>query len=90
MLNLLKKNSFLEEGDTLFFYTDGLIENENIQGEMLRERNLIRFLKKNNSLSANEIVDSLMEKMKKLWQDNPLEDDITIVACKINKPFYHI
>jgi len=77
----------LHEGDTLFFYTDGLIENENPEKMMWGERNLNRFLREHYQLPIQELLDQLVEEAYAFYDDYPAEDDITLVGCKITRPF---
>lgn len=77
----------LEEGDTLFFYTDGLIENTNPEDEMWGERRLMRFLKQNFEHSPNETLKKLIAETDQFYRNQPIEDDTTVVICKIVKPF---
>ncbi len=77
----------LEAGDLLFFYTDGLIENENPQGKMWGHQRLGHFLKKHHDLSVNGIKDFILNKAFQFFGDQPPEDDLTLVACKVLVPF---
>lgn len=76
----------LQQGDLLLFFTDGLIENENSQGEMYGERRLKRFLKQHPDSTAHEVLDQLIEAVLEFHEDHPLKDDITAVTCKIVLP----
>jgi len=77
----------IQTGDTVFFYTDGLIENESPENEMWGERTLIRCLQKNYKLSTQKLIDTVVQKAYKFYNDRPLDDDITIVTCKISQSF---
>jgi len=77
----------LEFDDLLFLYTDGLIERENHQGEMWGERRLIQSLKKHRDLSVQETLECIVEDASQFYQDSKINDDITIVACKVTSPF---
>ncbi|MGK5092572.1 AAA family ATPase [Deltaproteobacteria bacterium TL4] len=80
----------LEEGDLLFFYTDGLTENLNPEGKEWGSRNLTQFLKSNHDASAQEIINQLNLEVKRFNQGTPIEDDITMVVCQVSKPFQHL
>ncbi|MGK5092706.1 PP2C family protein-serine/threonine phosphatase [Deltaproteobacteria bacterium TL4] len=82
-----EKHLQLEFGDKLFFYTDGLIENDNPVGEMWGERRLVRFLRENHQLSVGELSEKLVSTVSDFYQQNPFKDDVTFVACQITKPF---
>ncbi|MBF0286274.1 MAG: SpoIIE family protein phosphatase [SAR324 cluster bacterium] len=80
----------LEKGDLVFFYTDGLIENENSKGEMWGESRLKRYLKKHRDLSADDLVDHLVTEVYDFFGGQPLSDDMTMIACQISDHFGEI
>ncbi len=41
-------------------------------------------IRKNSSLSSNEIMDIMLDSLKNFQQGAPIEDDITLVVIKIN------
>ncbi len=77
----------LQEGDLLFLYTDGLIENVNKNDEMWGERKLVRSLKKKIHLSAHDAVQEIIRETENFRDGHPPDDDVTIVACKVVAPF---
>ncbi len=77
----------LQDGDTLLFYTDGLTENENDKEQMWGERRLRRYLKHNCDCSAQEIVDGLVHETTTFLNGQPLEDDMTLLCCRVLKKF---
>ena len=84
-----KENTLpLNEGDLLFFYTDGVTENETPEGVQWGESRLKRYLKQNAGLSANQMVNHLVEELYAFYQNELIADDITIVACKVTQPFH--
>ncbi|MGK5091645.1 SpoIIE family protein phosphatase [Deltaproteobacteria bacterium TL4] len=74
-------------GDLLFFYTDGLIENTNHQREYWSEGHLRRYLKQYGHLPVKELVTNLVNDVFKFYGGWPLDDDMTLVACEIVRPF---
>ncbi|MGK5092002.1 SpoIIE family protein phosphatase [Deltaproteobacteria bacterium TL4] len=82
-----EKEVQLEQGDLLFFYTDGLTENESPDGEQWGERQLIQYLKQNKKQTSQKIVDGLMEKVVEFNGGTPLNDDVTMTVCRILAPF---
>lgn len=78
-----EKSIQLEKGDLLFFFTDGLTENVNSQGEERGERSLMRYLKKHQHLSPQALIDSLVGQMNQFNEGVPLEDDVTMVAIRM-------
>lgn len=70
------------EGDILLLYTDGLVEARDESGEEYGEDRLVRFLKNNNSKSANEFISDLQREVEKFAQK--INDDLTILVFKNN------
>ncbi len=77
----------LEVGDTLFFFTDGLLENTNLDQEMWGVGRLRRYLRKHRELPVNELIDQLIETLQTFQNGYPLDDDLTVVACRVVQPF---
>lgn len=77
----------LLEGDTLYLYTDGVIENVNSKGKIWGIRDFRKFLRKYSQLPVKQMVDEFTTERKNFYARSPLEDDITLVACKVVKPF---
>jgi len=77
-LKLRVFQKILNPGDTLFFYTDGLIENANLEGQVFHKARLRALLE--SSEGAAEAVERMTEATEKIWQDDPLKDDVTMVA----------
>ena len=76
----------LEDGDLLFFYTDGLVEQENAAGDQFGSERLQEYL---TSLQANGI-DSILERLDREVRTfrggvEPL-DDATMMALRITIP----
>lgn len=64
--------------DTILFFTDGLFENQNKNGQTLSRRSLFRSLSEKRP--ANQMIDGILEYAQKVWGDAPPEDDVTFVA----------
>ncbi|CAN5838839.1 hypothetical protein BH18ACI5_BH18ACI5_23290 [soil metagenome] len=76
----------LEDGDLLFFYTDGLVETENAAGDQFGSERLQEYL---TSLQANTI-DAILERLDREVRTfrggvEPL-DDATMMALRITIP----
>jgi len=67
-------------GDLLCLYTDGIVEATDSKGEDFGVERLVRFVKKNRSLSAAEITQGVLDRIAK-WERVP-KDDRTIVIAK--------
>ncbi len=74
----------LETGDVLFFYTDGLTDIENEQGEMLGEERLYSYIEELSHLSAMQIHDKLFERLSQFKGSAEQTDDMTMIVLKKN------
>lgn len=75
----------LEEQDTVFLYTDGIVEAINKEGEQYKLERLIETLLENNEKDVGEIEQSVMESIQQFTEGVPQKDDITMVVLKVNK-----
>jgi serine phosphatase RsbU (regulator of sigma subunit) len=84
MVNMIYENqsSVLEPGDCAIFYSDGLVEAHNPQGEMFGTGRLIGLLDDEYIESAS-LIDRLLKELGDFtgvgWEQ---EDDITLVGVK--------
>jgi phosphoserine phosphatase RsbU/P len=75
----------LEELDTIFFYTDGIIEAENNNGEQYKLERLIQTLLENEDKAVGEIEKCVMNSVNEFTEGVPQKDDITMVLLKISE-----
>jgi len=75
----------LEPGDSLIFYTDGLIEIDSTQPELFTQDKLIEFVKGLKDASAQEICDELIDAYYALLGDKKMLDDVTVLVVKVCK-----
>ena len=75
----------LKPGDTLFFYTDGVNEAFNTNNEEFGEERLGEALKNKNGISANDIVQQVIENVRIFTEGAEQSDDITCMALKYLK-----
>ncbi len=73
----------LSQGDIVFFYTDGVTEASNPQGEQFGMKQLEILLAANADLSAQEIVALVREEIKEFSAGQALADDMTMIAMKV-------
>jgi serine phosphatase RsbU (regulator of sigma subunit) len=71
------KEHQLLPGDTIFMYTDGLIEN-GVDSKKFARRGLRKSLVP--SMSSSEVIDTVVKKISDLWGDDPIGDDVTMLA----------
>ena len=73
----------LVSGDVLLFYTDGLTEAFDTQGEMFGNERACNHLHACAHLSAAEIIDSFYQAVADFSKVPTLQDDISLVVLKI-------
>jgi sigma-B regulation protein RsbU (phosphoserine phosphatase) len=75
----------LGEGDTLILYTDGIIEAVGPDGnEQFGYDRLLEVVHQYEASPANELSQKIRQALNDFTQGAVLEDDVTIVVCKIN------
>ncbi|MBF0351985.1 MAG: SpoIIE family protein phosphatase [SAR324 cluster bacterium] len=77
------KSIQLEQDDVLIWYTDGIIENVNHDGDMFGLRKLKQVFQQAEGLSAAEIKDNILKSAFEHYGDADQEDDITLIVAKI-------
>jgi phosphoserine phosphatase RsbU/P len=81
----LENELTLNENDTVFFYTDGIVEAQNHNGEQFQLTRLIETLDQNKDESAVDTETNVMEAIKEFTKGLPQKDDITMVLLKVEK-----
>ncbi|MCH1625051.1 PP2C family protein-serine/threonine phosphatase [Ferdinandcohnia quinoae] len=81
----LEKTIQLEEHDTAFFYTDGIVEAQNKSGEQFKLQRLTQTLLANKDKGVGEIEKSVMDSINEFTEGMPQRDDITMVLLKISE-----
>jgi serine phosphatase RsbU (regulator of sigma subunit) len=73
----------LERGDILFTFTDGLVEAQNMSGEMLGNDGISRLLEEvTPEMSADTALKILLNGFNKFLGGRLLKDDVTVLALK--------
>ena len=70
-------------GDILFFFSDGLSEIMNGEGQILGQENLIRLIRENASLPATEIKQKILDFSIGFSESETNADDLTFVVIKV-------
>ena len=73
----------LRKHDTLFFYSDGLTDNRNLNDEEFGESRLLDLLLQNRSLTADGLKEMIIKEMADFSEGAPPFDDFTMVVLKI-------
>lgn len=72
----------LEAGESLLFYTDGLTEAFNLEGDMFGEERLLRALGWQEAASADETIRAVESALDDFAGDAPPSDDLTMLAAR--------
>lgn len=72
----------LSGGDTIFFYTDGLIESENAEGNRWGERRLLKSLSTHGAETSGEIIPMILEELR-AFSVEKFKDDVTVVSLRV-------
>ena len=73
----------MKANDILFLYTDGLTEALNVEGEEFGTTRMVDTLKSIASLSADQIRDVIVRRVKEWCTGMSLYDDLTFVVLKV-------
>lgn len=73
----------LDKGDRILFYTDGLVEVENISGDQFSEGRLASILNENSSENGDGLSAIIYEKLFKFIDNCKIKDDITFFIMDI-------
>ena len=75
----------VEEGDKIVFYTDGILDVKNTEGESWGERRFLKSLSPINEAANRETVDSVFQLMTDYRGEVPLDDDVTLILVEFEK-----
>ena len=73
----------LEEGDTLFLYTDGITESDNGSGELFGVDRLRTLLASRRGEEPEAVIEAVLAELAAFTGGRPPTDDICMVAVKI-------
>ena len=77
-------NIQLNTGDVLVIFTDGLTEAKNNNHEFYGEKRLMEVIGKNQNLTAEEMLQVILDSVNIFQGKVNQRDDITIVVLKAN------
>lgn len=72
----------LDKDDSILFYTDGLTESYNNEGEFYGEKRLEESLRANSCSSAHDLIDIVEKSLLDFVQDMPPADDLTMLVLR--------
>jgi len=73
----------LSKHDLVIWYTDGILECENVKEEMYGKRRMMKVLRNNFDRGPEEICQRLIQDAYSFYADVPRKDDITLVVGKV-------
>jgi sigma-B regulation protein RsbU (phosphoserine phosphatase) len=74
----------LQQNDFVIFYTDGVVEAVNEQGEMFKVDRLCRVIENNCQSNAQQLLSKIYEELDRYSGNTLRSDDITAVVLKIH------
>jgi sigma-B regulation protein RsbU (phosphoserine phosphatase) len=75
----------IEPGQIMLIGTDGIWEMRNTAGEMFGKEALMEIIRNNQTATARQIVDTIIESLGRFRGDETAEDDITMVVIKADQ-----
>jgi serine phosphatase RsbU (regulator of sigma subunit) len=87
-LGLVKKGEFgqvqysIQEGDKMLFFTDGIIEQKNMAGEMYTESRLQRVFRELIGKDEPDVLKRLHDDLAAFAGEKPMGDDITLLLLE--------
>lgn len=72
-----------EAGDLVFFYSDGLTEARNRQGELFGVQRVIDLVREGRGLTPDELIDATRRRVVEFTGSHELSDDLTCIAVRL-------
>jgi sigma-B regulation protein RsbU (phosphoserine phosphatase) len=72
------------KGDVLLFYSDGVEDQLNANGEDFGRSRLARALKRHCGLPPQALVDEIFTELDAYMEDTPITDDQTVIAVRVD------
>ena len=79
-----EREVWLEPGDRVLFYTDGLVEARNEIGEMFGTDRLTNALRSQGTVSAADLLTRVRDDLRAFRGSQPLNDDLTAVVVAVD------
>ncbi|HMA77150.1 MAG TPA: PP2C family protein-serine/threonine phosphatase [Candidatus Krumholzibacteriaceae bacterium] len=74
--------AFMDPGDILVMFTDGILESMNSKGEMFGEERVIKYVRENKGKPAEVIVGGMFDYIYEFRNEDKLLDDATLFIIK--------
>jgi sigma-B regulation protein RsbU (phosphoserine phosphatase) len=78
-----EKTVFLEKGDILLLYTDGIIEAQNEAEELFGTDQLCSLLATHREKPPEDIIDTVLQEVAQFAGAEGVQDDISMVIMKV-------
>ncbi|MEI7879475.1 MAG: SpoIIE family protein phosphatase [bacterium] len=85
--SLVSSRVIIEKGDLVLLLTDGVLETTSPAGEEFGVSRVLEVVRRERHLSSAEIIRVLFDEVRRFSGTNNLQDDITAVVVKCQKPF---
>jgi sigma-B regulation protein RsbU (phosphoserine phosphatase) len=79
----------LAKDQIIVLSTDGVWEAHNRTGEIFGKARLYEIIRQNSAKKAKEVIEAVLIALGRFQKDSAIEDDITLVAIKIEEDFVH-
>ncbi|GAB4187790.1 MAG: hypothetical protein Kow00105_02460 [Phycisphaeraceae bacterium] len=76
----------LEPGDSILFYTDGLVDAFNDKGEKFGRARVIESLKETSQMTATDTINHILWQVRRFTGPRQGVDDTTLVVVKVGSP----
>jgi serine phosphatase RsbU (regulator of sigma subunit) len=84
-IDITTSHEVLNQDDIVLLASDGVIENQNVDGENYGIEQFVKFLESHRDSSAEELVNSIIEEIELFSNNAERGDDRTILAFRIKK-----
>ncbi|MDZ7859327.1 MAG: PP2C family protein-serine/threonine phosphatase [Candidatus Krumholzibacteriota bacterium] len=74
--------AFMDSGDILVMFSDGILESMNSKGEMFGEERVIKYVRENENKPSEVIVDGMFNYIYEFRNEDKLLDDATLFIIK--------
>ena len=73
----------LEKGDMILLLTDGMAEARSSADKEFGEERTLALVRREQSRPASEIIQTLLDEVRRYSEPEPIQDDMTIVVIKL-------
>jgi sigma-B regulation protein RsbU (phosphoserine phosphatase) len=74
--------AFMDPGDFLVMFSDGIFESMDAKGEMFEEERIVKYVRENMNEPVDSIIDGMFNYLYEFRNDDKLLDDATLFIIK--------